>query len=91
MIFLPLGLGEGPYILASSGENDTIIGANVSSRRIFPLPRTGAYGNVFFSFMITPGLFKDKDLCKCSQHYCECQYVFFKLYECFLLHLLNLK
>ncbi|XP_035196843.1 otogelin-like protein isoform X2 [Oxyura jamaicensis] len=56
------GLGEGPYILASSGENDTIIGANVSSRRIFPLPRTGAYGNVFFSFMITPGLFKDKDL-----------------------------
>ncbi|XP_066849611.1 otogelin-like protein isoform X5 [Anser cygnoides] len=56
------GLGEGPYILASSGENDTIIGANVSSRRIFPLPRIGAYGNVFFSFMITPGLFKDKDL-----------------------------
>ncbi|XP_010006345.1 PREDICTED: otogelin-like protein [Chaetura pelagica] len=56
------GLGEGPYILASYGENDTIIGANVSSRRIFPLPRTGAYGNVFFSFMITPGLFKDKGL-----------------------------
>ncbi|XP_009876498.1 PREDICTED: otogelin-like protein, partial [Apaloderma vittatum] len=56
------GLGEGPYILASYGANDTIIGANVSSRRIFPLPRTGAYGNVFFSFMITPGLFKDKDL-----------------------------
>ncbi|XP_059672138.1 otogelin-like protein [Gavia stellata] len=56
------GLGEGPYILASYGENDTIVGANVSSRRIFPLPRTGAYGNVFFSFMITPGLFKDKDL-----------------------------
>ncbi|KFW92853.1 Otogelin-like, partial [Phalacrocorax carbo] len=56
------GLGEGPYILASYGDNDTIIGANISSRRIFPLPRTGAYGNVFFSFMITPGLFKDKDL-----------------------------
>ncbi|KFQ95501.1 Otogelin-like, partial [Nipponia nippon] len=56
------GLGEGPYILASYGENDTIVGANVSSRRIFPLPRTGAYGNVFFSFMVTPGLFKDKDL-----------------------------
>ncbi|KAM6293289.1 otogelin-like protein [Porphyrio hochstetteri] len=56
------GLGEGPYILASYGENDTIIGANVSSRRIFPLPRAGAHGNVFFSFMITPGLFKDKDL-----------------------------
>uniref|UniRef100_A0A8C4J0U5 Otogelin like n=1 Tax=Dromaius novaehollandiae TaxID=8790 RepID=A0A8C4J0U5_DRONO len=56
------GLGEGPYILASYGQNDTIIGANTSSRRIFPLSRTGAYGNVFFSFMITPGLFKDKDL-----------------------------
>ncbi|NWI10836.1 OTOGL protein, partial [Crypturellus soui] len=56
------GLGEGPYILASYGQNDTIIGANISSRRIFPLPRTGAYGDVFFSFMITPGLFKDKDL-----------------------------
>ncbi|KAM6137254.1 LOW QUALITY PROTEIN: otogelin-like protein [Pterocles gutturalis] len=53
------GLGEGPYILASYGENDTIIGANVSSR-IFPCPRTGAYGNVFFSFMITPGLSKIK-------------------------------
>ncbi|XP_014743864.1 PREDICTED: otogelin-like protein [Sturnus vulgaris] len=56
------GLGEGPYVLASFGVNDTIIGANVSSRRIFPLPRTGAHGNVIFSFMITPGLFKDKDL-----------------------------
>ncbi|XP_062348494.1 otogelin-like protein [Cinclus cinclus] len=56
------GLGEGPYILASFGVNDMIIGANVSSRRIFPLPRTGAHGNVIFSFMITPGLFKDKDL-----------------------------
>ncbi|XP_041873607.1 otogelin-like protein isoform X2 [Corvus kubaryi] len=56
------GLGEGPYILASFGVNDTIIGANVSSRRIFPLPRTGAHRNVIFSFMITPGLFKDKDL-----------------------------
>ncbi|XP_072186360.1 otogelin-like protein [Excalfactoria chinensis] len=56
------GLGEGPYILASSGENDTIMGANISSRQIFPLPRNTAYGNVFFSFMITPGLFKDKDL-----------------------------
>ncbi|NXI53855.1 OTOGL protein, partial [Chloroceryle aenea] len=56
------GLGEGPYILANYGESDTIVGANISSRRIFPLPRTVAYGNVFFSFMITPGLFKDKDL-----------------------------
>ncbi|XP_054029763.1 otogelin-like protein [Dryobates pubescens] len=56
------GLGEGPYVLASYGESDTIIGANVSSRRIFPLPRTRAHGNIYFSFMITPGLFKDKDL-----------------------------
>ncbi|XP_053799519.1 otogelin-like protein [Vidua chalybeata] len=56
------GLGEGPYILTSFGVNDTIIGANISSRRIFPLPRTGAHGNVICSFMITPGLFKDKDL-----------------------------
>ncbi|XP_071660051.1 otogelin-like protein [Patagioenas fasciata] len=55
------GLGEGPYILASYGMNDTIIGANISSRRIFPLPRTRTYGNVYFSFMITPGLFKDED------------------------------
>lgn len=70
LIFLPSGFGEGPYILASYGQNDTIIGANISSRRIFPLPRAGAYGNVFFSFMITPGLFKDKDLCKCSQQFC---------------------
>ncbi|NXN87359.1 OTOGL protein, partial [Bombycilla garrulus] len=56
------GLGEGPYILASFGVNDTIIGANVSSGRIFPLPRTGAHRSVIFSFMITPGLFKEKDL-----------------------------
>uniref|UniRef100_A0A8C2SMA8 Otogelin like n=1 Tax=Coturnix japonica TaxID=93934 RepID=A0A8C2SMA8_COTJA len=56
------GLGEGPYIMASTGENDTIVGANISSRQIFPMPRNTANGNVFFSFMITPGLFKDKDL-----------------------------
>ncbi|XP_078505406.1 otogelin-like protein [Lissotriton helveticus] len=56
------GLGEGPYILASYGHRDTVLGANVTSRRIFPLPRISAHGNVLFNFMITPGLFKDKDL-----------------------------
>uniref|UniRef100_K7G6F8 Otogelin like n=1 Tax=Pelodiscus sinensis TaxID=13735 RepID=K7G6F8_PELSI len=56
------GLGEGPYILASYGQNDTIIGANITSRKLFPLSRISTYGNVGFSFMITPGLFKDKDL-----------------------------
>ncbi|XP_074859807.1 otogelin-like protein [Carettochelys insculpta] len=56
------GLGEGPYILASYGQNDTVIGANTTSRKLFPLPRISTYGNVGFSFMITPGLFKDKDL-----------------------------
>ncbi|XP_077195018.1 otogelin-like protein isoform X1 [Paroedura picta] len=56
------GLGEGPYILASYGQNDTVIGVNISSRKIFPLPRTSANGNVYFNFMLTPGLFKDKIL-----------------------------
>ncbi|XP_026504731.1 otogelin-like protein [Terrapene carolina triunguis] len=56
------GLGEGPYILASYGQNDTVIGANITSRKLFPLPRISTYENVGFSFMITPGLFKDKDL-----------------------------
>uniref|UniRef100_A0A8C4W6F5 Otogelin like n=1 Tax=Gopherus evgoodei TaxID=1825980 RepID=A0A8C4W6F5_9SAUR len=56
------GLGEGPYILASYGQNDTVIGANITSRKLFPLPKISTYENVGFSFMITPGLFKDKDL-----------------------------
>ncbi|XP_019370333.1 PREDICTED: otogelin-like protein [Gavialis gangeticus] len=56
------GLGEGPYILASYGQNDTIIGANLTNRKIFPLPKISTYGKVFINFMITPGLFKDKDL-----------------------------
>ncbi|KAJ1161964.1 hypothetical protein NDU88_002444 [Pleurodeles waltl] len=55
------GLGEGPYILASYGNSDAVLGANITSRKIFPLPRISAHGNVLFSFMITPGLFKDKD------------------------------
>ncbi|XP_069485429.1 otogelin-like protein [Ambystoma mexicanum] len=56
------GLGEGPYILSSYGNSDIVLGANVTSRKIFPLPRISAHGNVLFNFMITPGLFKDKDL-----------------------------
>ncbi|KYO47826.1 phosphatidylinositol phosphatase PTPRQ isoform D [Alligator mississippiensis] len=56
------GVGEGPYILVSYGQNDTIIGANLTSRKIFPLPKISTYGKVFINFMITPGLFKDKDL-----------------------------
>ncbi|XP_029452978.1 otogelin-like protein [Rhinatrema bivittatum] len=56
------GLGEGPYILASYGQSDVVLGANVTSRKIFPLPRISAQGNVLFYFMITPGLYKDKDL-----------------------------
>uniref|UniRef100_A0A8C8VMY6 Otogelin like n=1 Tax=Pelusios castaneus TaxID=367368 RepID=A0A8C8VMY6_9SAUR len=57
-----VSLGEGPYILASYGQNDTVIGANITNRKLFPLPRISTYGNVGFSFMITPALFKDKDL-----------------------------
>ncbi|KAM4676018.1 otogelin-like protein [Discoglossus pictus] len=56
------GLGEGPYILSSCGNSEIVLGVNVSSKYIFPLPRTSAHGNVLFNFMITPGLFKDKDL-----------------------------
>uniref|UniRef100_A0A8D0GHF9 Otogelin like n=1 Tax=Sphenodon punctatus TaxID=8508 RepID=A0A8D0GHF9_SPHPU len=55
-------LGAGPYILASYGQNDTVIGVNITSKQIFPLPRISTNGNVYFNFMITPGLFKDKDL-----------------------------
>ncbi|XP_042323917.1 LOW QUALITY PROTEIN: otogelin-like protein [Sceloporus undulatus] len=56
------GLGEGPYILASYGQNDTVIGVNITSKKIFPLPRISISGNVYFNFMLTPGLFKDKIL-----------------------------
>ncbi|XP_061495635.1 otogelin-like protein [Rhineura floridana] len=56
------GLGEGPYIFASCGQNDTVIGVNVTNKKIFPLPRNSVSGNVYFNFMLTPGLFKDKTL-----------------------------
>ncbi|XP_075456632.1 otogelin-like protein isoform X2 [Ascaphus truei] len=56
------GLGEGPFILASCGNSEIVLGVNVTSKNIFPLPRMSAHGNVLFNFMITPGLFKDKDL-----------------------------
>uniref|UniRef100_G1KPN8 Otogelin like n=1 Tax=Anolis carolinensis TaxID=28377 RepID=G1KPN8_ANOCA len=56
------GLGEGPYILASYGQNDTVIGVNITSKKIFPLPRISISGSVYFNFMLTPGLVKDKIL-----------------------------
>ncbi|KAM4748838.1 otogelin-like protein [Rhinophrynus dorsalis] len=56
------GLGEGPFILSSCGDKEIVVGVNVTSKYIFPLPRMSAHGNVLFNFMITPGLFKDKDL-----------------------------
>ncbi|KAM9311608.1 otogelin-like protein [Gastrophryne carolinensis] len=56
------GLGEGPFILSSCGNSEIVLGGNVTSKYIFPLPRMSAHGNVLFNFMITPGLFKDKDL-----------------------------
>ncbi|KAG8578218.1 hypothetical protein GDO81_010425, partial [Engystomops pustulosus] len=56
------GLGEGPFILSSCGNSEIVLGVNVTSKYIFPLPRMSAHGNVLFNFMITPGLFRDKDL-----------------------------
>ncbi|KAG9490463.1 hypothetical protein GDO78_006026, partial [Eleutherodactylus coqui] len=55
-------LGEGPFILSSCGNSEIVLGVNVTSKYIFPLPRISAHGNVLFNFMITPGLFRDKDL-----------------------------
>ncbi|XP_056430430.1 otogelin-like protein isoform X1 [Hyla sarda] len=55
------GLGEGPFILSSCGNSEIVLGVNVTSKYIFPLPRMSAHGNVLFNFMITPGLFRDKD------------------------------
>ncbi|XP_039218871.1 otogelin-like protein [Crotalus tigris] len=55
-------LGKGPYILASYGQNDTVIGVNVNSKKIFPLFRNKLQENVYYNFMLTPGLYKDKIL-----------------------------
>ncbi|XP_069813259.1 otogelin-like protein [Dendropsophus ebraccatus] len=55
------GLGEGPFILSSCGNSEIVLGVNVTSKHMFPLPRMSAHGNVLFNFMITPGLFRDKD------------------------------
>ncbi|ETE65564.1 SCO-spondin, partial [Ophiophagus hannah] len=57
-------LGKGPYILASYGQNDTVIGINVSSKKIFPLSRNNLQEKVYYNFMLTPGLYKDKILCE---------------------------
>ncbi|XP_077119007.1 otogelin-like protein [Ranitomeya variabilis] len=56
------GLGEGPFILSSCGNSEIVLGVNVTSKYVFPLPRMSAHRNVLFNFMITPGLFRDKDL-----------------------------
>uniref|UniRef100_A0A670YLF4 Otogelin like n=1 Tax=Pseudonaja textilis TaxID=8673 RepID=A0A670YLF4_PSETE len=55
-------LGKGPYILASYGQNDTVIGINVISKKIFPLSRNNLQEKVYYNFMLTPGLYKDKIL-----------------------------
>ncbi|XP_032077067.1 otogelin-like protein [Thamnophis elegans] len=55
-------LGKGPYILASYGQNDTVIGINVNSKKIFPLFRNNLHEKVYYNFMLTPGLYKDKIL-----------------------------
>ncbi|CAH7332136.1 Otogl [Phodopus roborovskii] len=54
------GLGEGPYMLASYGQSGLVLGVNMTSRSLFSLPRSSDHGNLFFIFMITPGLFKEK-------------------------------
>ncbi|KAB1269975.1 Otogelin-like protein [Camelus dromedarius] len=54
------GLGEGPYMLASYGQSGLILGANMTSRNVFSLPRSSIHGNFFFNFMITLGLFTEK-------------------------------
>lgn len=51
-------------MLASYGETGLIMGANMTSRSIFSLPRSSVHGNLVFNFMITPGLFKEKASCK---------------------------
>lgn len=53
-------------MLASYGQSGLVLGANLTSRSIFSLPRSSNRGNLFFIFMITPGLFKEKTSCKYS-------------------------
>jgi hypothetical protein len=55
-----LGLGEGPYVLARYGPSGLALGANMTSRSIFSMSKSNTHGNLFFNFMITPGLFKEK-------------------------------
>ncbi|XP_073940124.1 otogelin-like protein isoform X9 [Castor canadensis] len=54
------GLGEGPYVLARYGPSGLALGANMTSRSIFSMSKSNTHGNLFFNFMITPGLFKEK-------------------------------
>jgi hypothetical protein len=51
-------------MLASYGQSGLVLGANMTSRSVFSLPRSNNRGNLFFIFMITPGLFKEKTSCK---------------------------
>uniref|UniRef100_A0A8C9TD73 Otogelin like n=1 Tax=Scleropages formosus TaxID=113540 RepID=A0A8C9TD73_SCLFO len=53
-------LGEGPYVLLNAALNETVVGANLTSGEVFPLPRIGAQSGILFNFMVTAGLFKDK-------------------------------
>ncbi|KAL4660219.1 otogelin-like protein [Arapaima gigas] len=55
-----LELGEGPYILLNVAFNETVVGANLTSGEVFPLPKIGAQSGILFNFMVTEGLFKDK-------------------------------
>lgn len=51
-------------MLANYGQSGLVLGANMTSRSVFSLPRTSIHGNLFFNFMMTPGLFKEKASCK---------------------------
>lgn len=59
----PSELGEGPYTLSTVAFNDTMLGGNLTSGEVFPLPKastSGGLGEVVFNFMITAGLHKDR-------------------------------
>jgi len=57
-----LELGEGPFTLSITEQNDSVcvFGANVSSGEVFPLLRTNAQPSTIFHFMMTTGLYKDR-------------------------------
>lgn len=61
-VFVFLELGEGPFTLSNTEQNESacVFGANVSSGEVFPLLRTSAQPSTIFHFMITTGLYKDR-------------------------------